>query len=72
MLLVLKRLLSSYFLRNGRVCVWRTPREAYDPDCIISTVKHEGGSVMIKAEIYWFSFALLIALNGRQVSRHSQ
>lgn len=50
----------------------RTPREAYDPDCIISTVKNEGRSVMIKAEIYWFSFALVIALNGRQVSRHSQ
>ena len=32
------------------VYVWRTPKEAYNPDCLVPTVKLEGGSVMIGQE----------------------
>ena len=27
--------------------VWRTPRQQFDPKCIVPTVKHGGGSVMV-------------------------
>jgi hypothetical protein len=39
------------FPTSGRVYVWRRPKEAYNPGCLIRTVKHWGGSVMVWAEI---------------------
>lgn len=55
----------TLFPTNGRVYVWRTPKEAYDPDCLLPTVKHGGGSVMIWAAISWYSAGPIITLNGR-------
>jgi hypothetical protein len=31
---------------SGRVYVWRTPKEAYNPECLVPTVKHGGNSMM--------------------------
>jgi hypothetical protein len=28
------------FHTSGRVYVWRTPKEAYNPECLVPTVKH--------------------------------
>uniref|UniRef100_U9SVC2 Transposase Tc1-like domain-containing protein n=1 Tax=Rhizophagus irregularis (strain DAOM 181602 / DAOM 197198 / MUCL 43194) TaxID=747089 RepID=U9SVC2_RHIID len=36
----------ALFESDGRVRVWRSPGEAYNKDCILPTVKFEGGSVM--------------------------
>ncbi|GFV01704.1 transposable element Tcb1 transposase [Trichonephila clavipes] len=36
----------TLFQTTGRVYVWRTPKEAFAPECIVSTVKHGGGSLM--------------------------
>jgi hypothetical protein len=46
----------------GRVYVWRTSKEAYNPKCLVLTVKHGGGSVMILAAISWYNilFAALL------------
>ena len=35
------------FSSNGKVMVWRTSKEAFNPQCIVPTVKHGGDSVMI-------------------------
>lgn len=31
---------------HGKVMVWRTTTEEFDPKCTVPTVKHGGGSVM--------------------------
>ncbi|GFX96488.1 transposable element Tc1 transposase [Trichonephila clavipes] len=37
----------TQFQTTGRVYVWRTPKEAFAPECIVPTVKHGGGSLMV-------------------------
>ncbi|GBO19929.1 Transposable element Tcb1 transposase [Araneus ventricosus] len=36
----------TLFQTIGRVYVWRTPKEAFNPECLLPTVKHGGGSIM--------------------------
>jgi hypothetical protein len=36
------------------------PKEAYNPECLVPTVKHGGGSMMIWAAISWYSAGLII------------
>ena len=36
-----------------------------DRDCILLTVKDEGGSVMIWAVMLWFSAGLFVTLKGK-------
>ncbi len=33
--------------------MWRSPKEAYHPDCCMPRVKHGGGSVMLWAAMSW-------------------
>ncbi|GFT89317.1 transposable element Tcb1 transposase [Trichonephila clavipes] len=35
----------SPYSTTGRVYVWRTPKEAFAPECIVPTVKHGGASI---------------------------
>jgi hypothetical protein len=42
------------FPTSGQVCVWRTPKEAYNPECLVPNVKHGGGFVIIWAKISWY------------------
>ena len=37
----------NLFGSDGKVMVWRTAREEFDPKCTIPTIKHGGGSVMV-------------------------
>ncbi len=37
----------NLFGSDGKVMVWRSPKEKFDPKCIIPTVKHGGGSVTV-------------------------
>ncbi|GFU78352.1 transposable element Tc1 transposase [Trichonephila clavipes] len=41
----------TLFQATGRVFVWRTPTEAFHVDCLVPTMKHGGGSVMVWAAI---------------------
>ena len=59
----------TLFPTSVRVFVWRTPKEAYNPECLLPTVKHGGGSVTIWAAISWYSPGPLSALNGRITAR---
>ncbi len=37
----------NLFGSNGLKCVWRQPGEEYKDKCVLPTVKHGGGSVMV-------------------------
>jgi hypothetical protein len=56
---------SWLFPTSGRVCVWRTPKEACNPEYLDPTGKHGGGSVMIWSIIFRYSAGPIIALNGQ-------
>jgi hypothetical protein len=43
----LDELSFTLFPTAGRVYVWRTPEEVYNPECLVVTVKHEGGILLI-------------------------
>jgi hypothetical protein len=53
------------FPTSGLVYVCRMPKEAYNHECLVPTVKHEGRSVMIWAAISLYSTAPIITLNGQ-------
>jgi len=40
------------------------PKEAWNPECLVPSVKHGGGSVLIWAAISWYCAGPIIALNG--------
>jgi len=42
--------------------VWRRPKEAYNPECLVPIVKAGGGSVMIWTAISWYSADRIITL----------
>jgi hypothetical protein len=50
------------FPTSGKVYVWRTPKEAYNPEYLVATVKHGGGSVMFWAAVSWHSILLVPVL----------
>jgi hypothetical protein len=43
----------TLFPTSGRVYIWRTPKVAYNLECLVPTMKHWGGSMMIWAAILW-------------------
>jgi hypothetical protein len=47
------------FPTPGRVYVWRTSMEAYNPECLVPTVKHWGGSVVVWEAISRYSILLV-------------
>ena len=47
----------NLFGSDGKVMVWRTPKEEYDPHCIVLTVKHGGGSVTVSHVMGWLKCA---------------
>jgi hypothetical protein len=59
----------TLFLASGRVYIWRTPKEAHNPECLVPTVNHKGGSVMVSETISWYSVGPIITLHGRITTR---
>jgi hypothetical protein len=57
------------FPSSGRVYIWKTSNEAYNPECLVTTVKHGGGSVMVLVAILWYSVDPVITLHGRITAR---
>jgi len=44
-------LFCTLFPTSGRIYVWRTPKEAYNPECLVPTVKYGGRSLMLWASL---------------------
>jgi hypothetical protein len=42
--------------------VWRTPKETYNPECLVPIVKDGGGSVMVWAAISCYVILLVLLL----------
>jgi hypothetical protein len=59
------------FPTSGRVYVWRTSKETYNPECLVPTVKHGGGSVMVSAAniMVQYSVVPIITLHCRITAR---
>jgi hypothetical protein len=62
---------SSFVLfpASKRVYVWRRSKEAYNVECLVSTVKQNGGYVMVWAGISWYSDGPIITLHGQITPR---
>ena len=50
------------------VYVCRTPKEAYNSEYLVTTVKHEGGFVIIWATLSWYSAGPILTLIGRIIA----
>jgi hypothetical protein len=48
---------------SGRVCIWRTPKKAYNSECVVPTVTHGRGSVMVWAAVSWYSILVVPLLH---------
>ena len=55
----------TLFTTSGRVYVWRTPQEAHNPVCLVTTVRHGSGSVTIWATMSCYSAGPTITTNGQ-------
>ena len=55
----------TLFRTLGWVNIHRMPQKAYNPECLVPTVEHGGGSVMILATMSWYSDVLIVTLNGQ-------
>ncbi|GFT85992.1 transposable element Tcb1 transposase [Trichonephila clavipes] len=61
----------TLFQTTVRGYVWRTPKEAFAPECIVLTVKHGGGSVMVwEGAIFWRGLGPLVTLHGKIKAAH--
>ncbi|GFU92802.1 transposable element Tcb1 transposase [Trichonephila clavipes] len=60
----------TLFQTTGRVYVWRTPKEAFAPECIVLTVKHGGGSLMVWGAISWRGLGPLVTLHDKVKAAH--
>jgi hypothetical protein len=54
----------TLFPTSGTDYDWRTPKEAYNPECLLSTLKHWGGYVMVWAAIS-YAVGPIITLHGQ-------
>jgi hypothetical protein len=62
---------STLFPMSGRVYVyiWGALKEAYNPECLVPTVKHRGDSVMVWAATSWYCVGPNITLHGQIIAR---
>ena len=55
----------TLFRTSGWGYVRISPKEAYNPECLVPTVKHGASSVMIRAAISCYTAGHIITLNGQ-------
>ncbi len=54
----------TLFQNDGKVHVWRLPKEKYDVNCLVPTVKHGGGGVMMWGCFSWYGMGPLVRIDG--------
>ena len=52
------------FGSDGKVMVWRMPKEEFDPKCTVPTVKHTGGNVKCWDCFSTAGVAILVFIDG--------
>ena len=62
---ILRRVSFFLFPTARRVYVWRQTREAYNPDCLLPTVKHGSRLVIVWIAISWISLGFIVNLHGK-------
>ena len=55
----------TLFQNDGKIHVWRLPKEKYDVSCLTSMVKHGGGGVMMWGCFSWHGLGPLVRIDGR-------
>lgn len=55
----------TLFQNDGKIHVWRLPKEKYDVSCLTSTVKHGGGGVMMWGCFSWYGLGPLVRIDGK-------
>ena len=50
--------------------MWRQPKELYNPECLVPTVKGSGGSVMLWDAFSWHGFGAVVPLEGKVNASH--
>ncbi|GFV66470.1 transposable element Tcb1 transposase [Trichonephila clavipes] len=55
---------------KGMIVGMRTPKEAFAPECIVPTVKHEVGPLWYGGAISWHSLGPLVTLHGKVKAAH--
>jgi hypothetical protein len=58
-----------FFPTSGWVCVCRTPKDAYSPECQFPTVKYGGKSVTTWTAVSRYSAGPVITLRGQVTAR---
>jgi hypothetical protein len=59
----------TLFPTLGRVYIWRAPEEAYNPECLVPTVKHVEDSVVVWAAILWYLVSPFSIFHDRITAR---
>ncbi|GFV57348.1 transposable element Tc1 transposase [Trichonephila clavipes] len=62
--------LFTLFRTTGRVFVCRTSAKSFHVDCLVPTVKHGGGSMMVWGAISSFGLRSLVVLKGMITGDH--
>lgn len=55
----------TLFQNDGKIHVWRLPKEKYDVNCLAPTVKHGGGGIMMWGCFSWYGLGPLVRIDGR-------
>ena len=60
----------TMFSTNGRVHVWCQPKDFYNPECLVLTVKGSGGSVMLWGTFSWHCLDAVLPFESKVNANH--
>jgi len=55
----------TLFQSDKKIHVWRLPKESHDVSCLVPTIKHGGGGVMMWGCFSWYGLGPLVRIDGR-------
>src|SRR5581483_11071071 len=55
----------TLFQSDKKIHVWRLPKESHDVNCLVPTIKHGGGGIMMWGCFSWHGLGPLVRIDGR-------
>jgi len=55
----------TLFQSDKKIHVWRLPNERYQVNCLVPTIKHGGGGIMMWGCFSWYGLGPLVRIDGR-------